>query len=262
METQKRCLREEKEEKEEVVVNLCEGDDGDGGVGGDCDGDGDGDGGDDHSVGGDHDGEGDDGEGDGDDHSVRGGCDGNGDDGGNGDSQRQGKGKGKGKGKGNQNGKEKGGLRKAVRDSENELKSTRKQPPQTSLVMSSERVYSMRWYRDAGKQSWGVRCVSSNMFDMVPQVKGSEVATVNATYGSLYGLGSDAFNRFLSLFKPKRSRGASTAYVFSDITHQTIYLDTWSLCSLLGDFSLPFPLSCFFLSLSLFKLFWLLFCFI
>jgi len=124
---------------------------------------------------------------------------------------------------------------------EEPLKTNNSLPKRVALTTTGC-VISMHWHRERNKKSFGVRAVQSNAFVLEkrsPRKKDEKTAYVNTVYSSLYGLGSDAFNRFLSWYTPRSSRQPSPQLVFSQVMHLTILLDVWALLQWNGRCRIP-----------------------
>lgn len=106
------------------------------------------------------------------------------------------------------------------------------------MMVPNKNVISMHWHRERNKKSFGVRAVQSNAFipTLFPKNKNEKTAFVNSVYASLYGLGSDAFNRFFTRFSPTGPRPASSKLVFSEMMHLTVLLDVWSILQQNGSY--------------------------
>jgi flagellar biosynthesis GTPase FlhF len=74
-----------------------------------------------------------------------------------------------------------------------------------------------------------ISCPNYLRFTPVEDCKPSHTARINLTYGSLYGLGSDAFNRFITHYSEAGRRAPGHVHVFSNLTLETIFLDVWGL---------------------------------
>ena len=127
---------------------------------------------------------------------------------------------------------------------EEPLKTKKVLPKKVAMVTEAGPVISMHWHRERNKKSFGVRAVHSNGFTVEQKkqkktkILSNQMVVVNTVYSSLFGLGSDAFNRFMTWFSPPH-RSASSSIVFSEMLHLTLYLDIWALQQWGGKYKIP-----------------------
>ena len=106
-----------------------------------------------------------------------------------------------------------------------------KKPSKATLSSTTtDEVIGASWHQERNKKTFGLRCVSSNMFTIsTSDATKSDTALINTTYGTSYGLGSDAFNRYMAWLGEKESRrGVGVAFVFSWLVMRMIVLSMWA----------------------------------
>ena len=131
-----------------------------------------------------------------------------------------------------------------LNDLEQPLKDQEELPQRVAMAKNNGSIISMHWHRERNRKSKGVRAVVSNAFrrDELTKKQSGETAIINTFYASLFDLGSDSFNRFLSNLSPSPShshRPPSSNLVFSDLCHRILYLNIWSLQQQNTHFTIP-----------------------
>ena len=97
-----------------------------------------------------------------------------------------------------------------------------------SSGIAEKTVYSMHWHRQRNKKTNGCRIVATNAVGIRKNEGKMKTTTalINSIYSGLYGLGSDAINRFVAVFFPEGRRYGGQNEVFLTSCSSTFF---WTL---------------------------------